>query len=82
MKSKLSVRTVPWPKLFEQVTRPRIVDGKRVSGLRFDDLDDQRVIGLLQNLCRFLVLPKGFFHSSMRKWMDRRMLGVSLSNDL
>nr|VFK17741.1 MAG: hypothetical protein BECKLFY1418C_GA0070996_103513 [Candidatus Kentron sp. LFY] len=32
--------------VFEQITRPRVVDGKRVSGLRFDD---QRAIGFTTN---------------------------------
>nr|VFK64931.1 MAG: hypothetical protein BECKTC1821F_GA0114240_11534 [Candidatus Kentron sp. TC] len=58
--------------VFEKVTRAQIVDGKRVSGLRFDDY---RVIGLLQTLCGFLLLPNEFSNSSMRKWMAR-ILGV------
>ena len=52
--------------VFEQITRPRVVDGKRVSGLRFDD---QRAIGLLQTLCGFLLLPNEFSNASMRQWM-------------
>nr|VFK44371.1 MAG: hypothetical protein BECKTC1821D_GA0114238_102044 [Candidatus Kentron sp. TC] len=59
--------------VFEKVTRAQIVDGKRVSSLRFDDY--YRVIGLLQTLCGFLLLPNGFSNSSMRKWMPR-ILGV------
>ena len=58
--------------VFEQVTRPQIIDGKRVSGLRFDD---HRVIGLLQTLCGFLLLPNGFSNSSMREWMAQ-ILGI------
>ena len=58
--------------VFEKVTRAQIVDGKRVSSLRFDDY---RVIGLLQTLCGFLLLPNEFSNSSMRKWMAR-ILGV------
>ena len=58
--------------VFEQVTRPQIVDGQRVSGLRFDD---PRVIGLLQTLCGFLLLPNGFSNSSMRQWMAQ-LLGI------
>nr|VFJ96393.1 MAG: hypothetical protein BECKLFY1418B_GA0070995_108416 [Candidatus Kentron sp. LFY] len=58
--------------VFEQITRPRVVDGKRVSGLRFDD---HQVIGLLQTLCGFLLLPNGFSNASMRQWMAQ-ILGI------
>ena len=61
--------------VFDQVTRPQIVDGKRVSGLRFDD---HRVIGLLQTLCGFLLLPNGFSNSSLRQCVAQ-ILGVPVN---
>ena len=58
--------------VFEKVTRPQLVDGRQVSGLRFDD---SRVIALLQTLCGFLLLPNGFSNSSMRRWMAQ-IIGI------
>nr|VFJ67940.1 MAG: hypothetical protein BECKFW1821C_GA0114237_101322 [Candidatus Kentron sp. FW] len=58
--------------VFEKVTRPQRVDGRQVSGLRFDD---PRVIALLQTLCGFLLLPDGFSNSSMRQWMAQ-LIGI------
>jgi hypothetical protein len=59
--------------VFDQVTKPRLVEGQRVSALRFDDV---RVMALLQVLCLFLVLPEGFRNATMRQWMAQA-LGVS-----
>lgn len=58
--------------VFEKVTRPQLVDGQQVSGLRFDD---SRVISLLQTLCGFVLLPNGFSNSSMRQWMAQ-IIGI------
>jgi hypothetical protein len=56
--------------LFDQVTQAQVIDGQRVSGLRFDDA---RVLALLQVLCLFLGLPEGFRNAAMREWMAQAL---------
>ncbi len=56
--------------VLDQVTRPQVVDGQRIAGLRFDDA---RVLALLQVLCLFLGLPEGFRNASMRDWMAQAL---------
>ena len=56
--------------VFDQVTRPQVVNAQRVAALRFDD---PRVMALLQVLCLFLVLPEGFRNATMRTWMAQAL---------
>lgn len=56
--------------LFDQVTRPRVLNDQRAAGLRFDD---PRVMALMQVLCLFLGLPEGFRNASMREWMAQAL---------
>lgn len=56
--------------VFDQVTRPQVVDHQRVAGLRFDDV---RVMMLMQVLCLLLVLPQGFRNAAMRQRMAQAL---------
>jgi len=58
--------------VLDQVTRPQVVDGQRIAGLR---VDDPRVIALMQVLCLMLWLPEGFRNSTLRQTMAQA-LGV------
>lgn len=59
--------------VLDQVTRPQVVDGQRIPGLRFDD---PRVIALMQVLCLFILLPEGFRNATLRHLMAQA-LGLS-----
>jgi len=59
--------------VFDQLTKPQVIEDQRVSALRFDDM---RVMALLQVLCLFLILPEGFRNATMRQWMAQ-VLGIS-----
>lgn len=59
--------------VFDQVTKPQLINNQRVPALRFDDV---RVMALFQVLCLFLTLPDGFRNASMRQW-TAQALGVS-----
>jgi len=58
--------------VLDQVTRPQVVDGQRIAGLRFDD---PRVIALMQVLCLMVWLPEGFRNATLRQTMAQA-LGV------
>jgi hypothetical protein len=49
--------------VFEQVTRPQVIDGQRASALAFGN---QRVMALFQALCLFVLLPDGFRNPTLR----------------
>ena len=56
--------------VFAQVTRPQVVNGQRVAGLRFDD---PRVLALLQCLCLFPWLLNGFRNADLRHAMAQAL---------
>jgi len=56
--------------VFDQVTKPQVVDQQRVPGLRFDDV---RVRALMLVLCLFLMRPQGFRNATMRQGMAQAL---------
>jgi hypothetical protein len=62
--------------VFEQVNRPRLVDGQRAAALPFGNA---RVMALLQALCLFVLLPEGFRNTALRGHVAE-LLGVSLQH--
>ena len=59
--------------VFDQVTRPQVVDGQRASALSFGD---PRVMALFQALCLFMLLPEGFRNATLRTHVAQ-LLGES-----
>jgi hypothetical protein len=55
---------------FEQVNRPQVVDGQRVSALGFGN---ERVMSLFQALCLFTLLPQGFRNADLRTHVAQLM---------
>ena len=55
---------------FDQVNRPQVVDGQRVSALRFGH---ERVMALFQALCLFALLPQGFRNADLREHVTQLM---------
>ena len=55
---------------FERVNRPQVVDGQRASALGFGD---PRVMALLQALCLFVLLPRGFRNATLRTQVAQLM---------
>lgn len=56
--------------LFDQVNRPRVVDGQRASALAFGD---PRVMALFQALCLFILLPEGLRNATLREHLATLM---------
>ena len=56
--------------VFDQVNRPRIVDGQRASALGFGD---PRAMALFQALCLFMWLPQGFRNATLRPHVAQLM---------
>ena len=56
--------------VFDQVIRPQVVDGQRVSALAFGD---GRAMALLQALCLFILLPEGFRNATLRQHVAQLM---------
>ena len=55
---------------FDRVNRPRVVDGQRASALGFGN---PRAMALLQALCLFLLLPRGFRNATLRPQVAQLM---------
>jgi hypothetical protein len=56
---------------FDELTRPREVDGQRVSGLRFGD---PTVLAVMTALLMFRLLPEGFSNRNLREILARLLV--------
>jgi hypothetical protein len=56
---------------FDELTRPRQVDGQRVSGLRFGD---PTVLAVMTALLMFRLLPEGFSNRNVREILARLLV--------
>lgn len=73
---RLSQDCLLGPEDFDKLQRPQLVDGQRVSALRFGD---PRVMALCAALCNFRLRPHGFRHRDLRP-LVAELLGKELDD--
>lgn len=61
---RLRYDPIPGEEAFQELTRPQLVDGQRVSGMRFGD---PVVLALFASLMLFRHVPRGFTNAELRQ---------------